>query len=404
MFMVFLMVACGTSDEPDAPDTPGTPDQPVAPDDPSRPDDPDDPSAQSRTVLVYMVADNSLGYYDFDESDLEEMQLAVADGVLGDGGRLLVYYNRPGTDSGNAPMLLEFTSGGRVTLKDYADDPSIYSTDAGRMTQVIGDVRAYAPARQYGLVLWSHASAWLEEGGSRNGAVDGGLMQRSFGNDRGRKMKITSLATALEGIDLEFIYFDCCLMASVEAAYELRHVTPWIVATTTELPADGTNYRLSLPCMFAPGEPDVKGIASATFDYYAGMNSTCTMSVIDTSKLDALAAASRRVMECAPSNGKEAGAYQRFSSKGSYKPLVDMADYYEAFTGVDEEIMASWRVALGEAVAYEAATPVAIGGVRIDTHCGLSTLFISDPAETDYMGYESQAWWADVVSHNPDYR
>lgn len=402
-FALLVLTACSDTDEPVVPDEP---EQPVVPDEPEQPDEPEppgDPAGEARTVLVYMVADNSLGYYDFDTADIDEMQMAVDDGVLGSGGRLLVYYNRPGTADGNAPSLIEIKPGGQVTLKRYADDPSIYSTDARRMTDVLADMRSMAPAHTYGLVLWSHASAWLEDGGSRN---DGGdIMLQSFGDDRGRKMRITTLARVLgDDAGFSFIYFDCCLMASVEAAYELRHTTPWIVATTTELPADGTNYALSLPAMFAPGEPDVNRIASATFDFYNDRGGTCTMTVIDTSKLDALASASRRVMQCAPQNGKESGEYQRFSSKGSYKPLVDMADYYRSMTGVDSDVMDAWNKALGDVVAYEAATPLAIGGVRINTHCGLSTLLISNASETDYMGYESQSWWADVVSYNPDYQ
>ena len=395
------LTCCGSPDEPPIS---GEPDQPSVPDTPSEPSSPG-VQACSRTVLVYMVADNSLGYYDFDTSDLNEMQEAVTDGVLGEDGRLLVYYNRPRTDSGCTPLLLDITPEGRVTLKEYDTDGAtdVYSTDQARMTEVISDMKRLAPASQYWLVLWSHASAWLEEVGSRSASV-GDVELRSFGDDRGRRMKITTLASVLEGEGFGFIYFDCCLMASVEAVYELRHVTPWIVATTTELPADGTNYTLSLPYMFAPDAPDAIGIASATFDFYDAKGSTCTMSVIDTSHLDALAAASRHIMECAPQLEKPTSEIQRFSSKGSYKPLVDMSDYYGAFGNVDPELLDVWRAALADVVVYEASTPMAIGGVKINTHCGLSTLLISDPAETDYMGYRSQSWWKDVVNHNPDYK
>lgn len=177
-----------------------------------------EPAKSHRTVLVYMAACNSLGSAGFDKLDLDEMQSAVRAGQL-DGGRLLVFH--AGT-SGNY-KLLEITPEEIVTLKMYNENGEHSSVSAKFMSQVIDDTKRLAPADSYGLVLWSHGLGWLQNGITDDFAD--GISSQSWGEERGRTMNISSLAAALSGKNLDFVYFDCCFMASVEVAYELRHVT-----------------------------------------------------------------------------------------------------------------------------------------------------------------------------------
>ena len=62
------------------------------------------PVDASRTVLVYMVANNNLGSSRFDAMDLEEMKTGAGKGYIGD-GRLLVYHAPYNAD----PHLIEIT-------------------------------------------------------------------------------------------------------------------------------------------------------------------------------------------------------------------------------------------------------------------------------------------------------
>ena len=67
-------------------------------------DEPNEPAQPARrTILVYMIATNSLGTNERDLQDLDEMDQAVAAGAL-DGCRLLVY--RVGKDT-EQPELFE---------------------------------------------------------------------------------------------------------------------------------------------------------------------------------------------------------------------------------------------------------------------------------------------------------
>ena len=104
-------------------------------------------------------------------------------------------------------------------------------------------------------------------------------------------MNFTSLADGLVGQEFDYVYLVCCHMAGVEVAYELRHVTDRVVGSVTELPAAGMPYNLTLPYLMSG---DVVMAAATTFSSYNnlyGVERTCTMSVIDTSRLDRLAEA-----------------------------------------------------------------------------------------------------------------
>ena len=155
---------------------------------------------------------------------------------------------------------------------------------------MIADTKKLAPAKDYGLVLWSHADGWLEH--------EGDYSSRSFGDDRKKHITLPGLAKALEKNYFSFIYFDCCLMGNIEVAYELRRLTPVIVASPTELPIDGMPYDENVECFFANGEPNMLNAAYNTYKHYANGNRDpyCQMVVINTDQLDALASASRSIL------------------------------------------------------------------------------------------------------------
>lgn len=389
----FALVACGgsSSDEPD----PG----------------PQPPKSVERTVLVYMVADNNLGTSNqLNTADLNEMVKGAAQGDL-NGGRLLVYHNRPGTATGNYPVLLEVTSAGIDTLKAYPDDVEIYSVEASRMREVLADMKEYAPAGDYGLVLWGHADGWLSHGSSD--VKSSAPAQRSYGHDRNHWMSLTSLREALAGEQFSFIYFDCCLMGGVEVAYELRESTPRIIASPTELEGEGMPYHLNLSAFFASGSPDVVSMARNTFEYYnlrAGYN--CQMTVIDTSALEGLANATRAIFATQQSFSDALWSVQKLS-RNVYSYLrpattctdccvvYDMGHYMEILAGDRTDLLDAWKAALAGTVLYQATTARDFTGIIVNRYCGLGSYVVRLSDHGDYHGYKDCRWWTDVVSTSP---
>ncbi|MDE5643940.1 MAG: hypothetical protein K2I56_10680 [Muribaculaceae bacterium] len=347
------------------------------------------PGEVGRTVLVYMVASNNLGIGKFDQADIEEMQKAAdAGGVAG--GRLLVYHVPASGD----PVLKEVRRGGIDTLAVY--DSSESSVSSGRMRRVFADTKALAPARDYGLVLWSHASGWLQDG--MDDEIEAAPQPKAFGYDKGQKMNITALARTLEGEDFSFVYFDCCYMGAVEVAYELRDATEMIVASPSELPSAGMPYDLNVPCFFA-AEPDLVQAARNTFDCYdamGGSSRTCTMSVVRTEGMSRLAAAVRDIYLHAEESWPEGYEPQRYMTETRCYHF-DLEYYIEALCD-DSGMLEEFRSALSAVVLYEDATDYLWSRLPIESHCGLSTFIFTGESQTAMKNYDTTSWYRDVAS------
>ena len=365
-----------------------------------------------RTVLVYIVADNNLGSpsYQLDRLDIDEMQEAVNDGALGKDGRLLIYHNRYGVAKGNYPVLCELRQNVKPdTLKRYPDDTTLYSVDPERMTEVVEDMKKYAPADDYGIVLWSHGTGWMDE-------TSGVVMappRRTYGNEKhgnGKvyRMSITSLADALDNQGFSFIYFDCCHMMTVETVYQLRHSAKVIVGSPTELPGYGMNYITNIPMFFAEPDADLIGAAQATFEYYDAMTGalrTCAMSVVDTDKLDKLAEVSRTVYSTFTGYKGGVGNLQDYTRPqiSCAGTIYDFASIVDDMEGVSDDLRSKWGTALSASIPYAQSTPWIFqgesGGFRMKTYCGLGSYFITSMEEAEKYGYMNLDWWNDVVKY-----
>lgn len=358
--LLLALASCGHSDEPE-------------------PGGPGKEKENRRTILVYMVAANSLGDLGYDEADLGEMARAAREGQTA-GGRLLVYRAARETSAG-APKLIEVTPDGTLEiLKEY--DTGLYSVDPARMKEVIDDAMQTAPAEGYGLVLWSHANGWL---GAPEGA---GNRYKAFGEDRRHYMTLQSLGKVLSDYSFDFIYADCCLMGNIETAYELRRATPLFAASPTELGLEGMPYDQNLRHLFAE-TPEVAEAARNTYEWYAERGKHCQMSVILTSALDDLARESRRLWQNRTSYPDVSGVQTYVSDTPCHS--YDMEAYYERL-GADD----AWRAALGRAVIYKATTAKAIGSISMDRYCGLGSGAVRSERDIDYRGYSDTQWWKTI--------
>ncbi len=384
------VTACGVSgnDEPDIPPTPVNPD-PV-----------------NTTVLVYMAASNSLGVQKNDSMDIREMQEAARAGHF-NGNRLLVYhagYQTPQT-------LSEITSDGKIVrLKEYSDD-GLTSIHSARMKKVIADAKTTAPSNKFGLILWSHGDGWLQNGiddktletnpSANNGFVHKPLAY-GWGEENSRKMKITTLARTLEQVgQLDFVYFDCCYMASVEVAYEMRKATPYIVGSVIELPAEGMPYNKTLQYLFKTSGPDLVAAATTTFDHFdqmRGEDRTCAMSVIRTAGLENLAKKTLEVYQSGIFNSYNGYEPQPFMTSANCY-FFDLADYVQKFADFRApQLKEEWQKAFDDTVIFSRATPYIWNRVSLDRCNGLSTFLLNDEQTAINSLYYTLSWYADVAN------
>lgn len=347
-----------------------------------------------RTILVYMSANNSLGKNHYDRDDINEMIVAAKNNTF-NGGRLIVYHHAYGSKQ---PQLKEITAAGEKILKTY--DISHSSADSARMFNVIADAKAAAPAQNYGLVLWSHGSGWLQDGRSAQVSKADVPVMYSFGQDilpgnTSQWMNVSTLAKVLDKQGFDFIYFDCCYMAGVEVAYELRNVTRRIVASATVLMEEGMPYQDNLRWLFMP-QANLVNAARNTFNYYnskTDYQKSCTISVIDCSYMDEIAEFAREAYSTAKPLSVDADIQEYTLDNPCY--YYDFKDYVGAISD-ESSAYNNLCLSLEDAIEYKANTESIWSKLKIKRHSGLSTYILKNKDDNPY-GYKELAWWRDVA-------
>lgn len=354
---------------------------------------PPEPQDTSRTILVYMAANNTLGTGGFNTKDIAEMAAAAQSGGFGN-GRLIIFHAPPG----GSRVLMEMDRAGNLdTLKTYADIQYVISADF--MLTVFRDAKAAAPAKDYGLVLWSHALGWTQNGQSDDGPT---ITPATWGDDRGHTMNITTLKRVLEAEPWSWVYFDCCYMGSVEVAYELRSVIHQMVASASEIPVDGMPYDRNLPLLFAT-PVDLEGAAYNTFNYYdsqKGESRTCTISVIDLSGMDELAEATKPIYGLSTAVGTD--NFVNLPLSLDTRPLFyDFGVYVKGLcqkNDIEPALLDNWQAAYDKVVRVHLATPQLWNRIDLSGFTGMSTFIARSKSETSLRGYNTLSWYTDVAS------
>ena len=351
-----------------------------------------------RTILVYIAANNSLGDYGCDYSDINEMKSAALAGHIGHGNRLLIFH----APRSGSKILYEMDSEGELSIiKEYDTSTSVIESDF--MLGVFNDAKAWAPAPDYGLIMWSHALGWTQDGQEDNGPI---ATPKTWGEDRGRTMNISTLKRVLKESPWSWVYFDCCFMGSVEVAYELAPVLDKMVASSTEVPLDGMPYEKNIPLLFKD-TPDLVGAARNTFQYYNNLNGssrTCTIGVYDLTKMNSLATATKNIYQYTPSvNAKDFNnlPLDIYTPHLFYDYGVFINGLFQ-FKDVDAELIKQWKEAYADVVIFHASTPMLWNRIDLSDSTGLST-YLPDASyqatNSTYKNYESLSWYKDVAKY-----
>ena len=123
--------------------------------------DDNDKTPQTRTVLIYMSAENSLS----PESTMDLEEIKEGSLQLSDEDYLLVYFDRAKKDE--LPWLARIVRGQLADSVSIADmqisDKDEYASDPHVMEKVLSYAYSHYPATAgYGLTLWGHANGWLK--------------------------------------------------------------------------------------------------------------------------------------------------------------------------------------------------------------------------------------------------
>lgn len=289
--------------------------------------------AKSRTVMVYMVAENSLA--SSVASDVAEMLKAIASPTFYPQDRMVLYL-----DDEKEPRIYVLDRNTTATSLAQLEPVMTYgeevnSASAEQLGTFFDYVKENYSADSYGLVMWSHASGWIPStySGDHTVTVEGhrrGVLspRKSFGVDNGRndkssrtsnvghQMGIAEMAHVLElkgGID--FILFDACFMQCVEVAYELRHATQHIIASPAEIPGPGADYTQMVPAMFRKDDYATQMLQAYYKAYYNLSNWGIVIAEVNTSGLAEYATMMKPLI----------GKYREALLEADYS---DVQDYY----------------------------------------------------------------------------
>ena len=355
------------------------------------------PQKFDRTVLLYMACDgNGLRYYA--EGDIDLIVRGYMPERSDRNEALLVFLD----NGAEAPRLLRYysTSTGaayKEMVKQYGSD--FNSADADCLNMLLQDVDRLFPSDHRGLLLWSHGTGWLPDGYYAD-PRESLLATKSFAQENGHEMDIKDLSDALTG-HFEFILFDCCLMGTVEVAYQLRDKADYIIASSAEILADGFPYETIMPHLFydhSRGIAGLKAICDEYYDYYnaqTGVSRTATVALIDCGHLEELAAACRPIYanHQAERAAVQPSSVQRFYS-GDKHWFYDLDDYLVKFASPAE--YAAFTSALDRCIPCKHTTDKILGVVDVRTFCGLSTYIPIEDAAYLNQYYKTLDWTIDT--------
>ncbi|MCE2616857.1 clostripain-related cysteine peptidase [Phocaeicola oris] len=379
-------------------------------------DDPTPEPITTRTVLVYMAADNSLGQLDLASDDIEELRK----GVLSTNSKTdnLLYYID--NYSGN-PRLVKLDINGttyqETTVKTY---PEHNSVSVNTMSQVIADVKAAYPATSYGLVLWSHADGWVPSAK----ATVASSTTRWWGEDAGfySYMDIPDLKTVLSSAPrFSFILFDACFMSSAEVIYELRDYCDYLIACPAEIPGPGAYYPDVVPAMFNYMDTEANNvglsIASAYYTHYANSynpaipnsNNNWTAGVcieaVKTKNIDMLASATNNIITAHihDSEAIDASGIYNYDNRQAKRYYHDMKEFIQHIANAKE--YAEWKSAFDKAVIYWAATPKIYTAaksdvVEVDNNAGGLSVYLPNSGQPSLNTYLKKLEWYRAAGWN----
>jgi hypothetical protein len=215
---------------------------------------------------------------------------------------LLVYIH----SVNSSPRLFRLYKGSdnvqEVNIELY-DNHNSASSDV--LNKVLLKVKSSYNAKEYGLILWSHATGWLPQGYYNGAQVNYTFFNdpyshlvKSFGEDRGIEMEISELKKAIS-YRFSFIIFDCCYMGGVESIYELRDKSDYIMGSPTEILATGFPYDRIMEPLFK-WESDLDKVGDLFFDYYnsmSGVNRSATLALYKTEYLRDLSAITNTIID-----------------------------------------------------------------------------------------------------------
>lgn len=367
-------------------------------------------------VFIYC----GLGYNNLSgnlRANLEDMQSDVLPGLWQDKAVVAFCHNtlNGSYTTPNPPCLIRLyrgTDGKPVadTLKVY-DNMSVSASKESLRT-ALDDIRGMFPAKHYGMLFSSHGSGWVPGQYTSSGENSLTLARarkpavpwpetKAVGNQyigSSKNIQWIELQDFADAIPMkvDYLILDNCLSGCVELAYELKDLCDYLVVSPTEILTTGMIYDRLVRLLMGGNQPDLKAYCEAFYDFYNEKTGTLrsgTITLVDCSKLEALAEAFRAVLDAHRNalRPELIGTVQRY-----YYPSSNLRFYYDlrdlaVQLGATGAEMTALDAALEACVPYHAETP-SFFDLELERCCGLS-IYIPEPSRTQLNNqYKTLSW------------
>lgn len=312
-----------------------------------------------KTLVVYMMAENSLNNY----ASLDVNEILDAVPSIPRDCRLFVY-----VDDNKFPMITQYfrmTNGeaGNSNIHPFTTD--VCSSDTAALGAVLDYILKDYPTESLDLVMWSHGDGWLRgpltSAPQRSIGIDN--EKNTYSNSVTKTIEIEELATLLERLParVDRLLFDACFMQCVESCYALRDAAEWVIASPAEIPGDGALYSSLVPCFFNSDGPE--DIIDSYIKAYENRPSGAVLSAVNTRGMQHLADVTYSYVIKYFNSEKKRDYIDVFSylpggkynGSPAYPSYFDMNAIMKKYLTADE--YAHWRGAFDGTVTYVASSP-----------------------------------------------
>lgn len=326
-----------------------------------------------KTIFVYMpYTGHGSNLYPYFIQNIEDIKSAIKQEGNLDNKYLMILIAKSEDES--ALIKVQYKKGNCIadTIKKYNNVADLTFNKEHWITYILNQVKSYAPAKHYTMIIGSHGMGWLEGTRASRAAYikarkkininENKPLTRWFGGDA-YQTDTKNLANGIEKSainKMQYIMFDDCYMANIEAAYDIKKVTDYLIACPTEIMGFGMPYKKIWKYLSA-NNPDYKEICSEFYNFYSHYTingesyAHGTIGVINCKELDNMANIMKSIFALDNSNENLSDKVQIMDG---YKPAMffDFGDYVEKYCK-DVTLLAQFNEQLKKLVPYKANTP-----------------------------------------------
>ena len=319
--------------------------------------------------------------------NIKDMEEAIKENKGLDDTHLIVFISKDYKESHLINIGYENGTCRRDTVKTY--DYALYSTAEG-ISSILGDVKKYAPASvQYSMIVGCHGEGWMPSSTRST---------RWFGGSK-YQINISDLVDGIKNanMSMNYILFDACYMSAVEVAYDLRDVTKYLIASTSEMMSAGMPYKKILKHIIKQN-PDYASLTKDFIDFYkSNSNPYGTIAVTDCAHIEDMAALMKQINSTHTLTDADSKVQDLDAGHRTPTVYFDFGSYVNALCADDEGAKAQFSSLMNELVPYKGCTDYIYSDsdgkkLKVNEFSGLT---ISDPSEhSSAINTKQQtAWW-----------